>query len=351
MYSGWYAKHYGPEKFWPAIIFLNVHLIYSVMPFITRFVRKEPVEGGGFAVIIPNSFIAFGFSYYMVKAHFSLEAVGVVSVFYAAVFLSMASYAFKAGKQNTEGFAVLAGKAMLFLVITVPLIFSKHWITVFWSAQAFAILWMGIRLDNKSLSRASVLLFIITAGKLFMHDYPAVFGLTADFRILPQYGHFLMERWITTMIFLTLAHTAAGMARESGLSLSDGPGEKVHPVIYGAFGLLLFLFLNIETSAFFRESLPAARFAAISVLWALFSVGMIAFGFRSGSAALRKTALALFMATIFKVFLFDMANISTPYRIISFIMLGLILVGTSYLYHKYKHKLIPEEQVDKEGNA
>lgn len=350
LYSGWYARFYAPGKFWPAIIFINLfYLIYTVMPFITRFVRKETVEGNGFAVIIPNSFIAFGFSYYMVKAHFSLEAVGVISVFYAAVFLSMASYAFKAGKQSTEGFVVLAGKAMLFLVITVPLIFSKHWITVFWAAQATAILWMGLRLNNKPLSRAAVTLFIITAIKLFLYDYPEVFGLRFPFKISPQYGYMAVERWITSAIFLILFYSGADMAREKGLSLSDDRfGEKTHPGMYGLLGGLLFLFLNIEVGSFFHDALPAARFAAISVLWAVFSVGLIAFGFRSASAALRKTALALFMATIIKVFFFDMSNISTPYRIVSFIMLGLILVGTSYLYHKYKHKLLPPEPA-KEG--
>lgn len=347
LYSTWYAKHYAPEKFWPAVIFLNIFfLIYSVMPFITRFLRKEQEKGGGFAVIIPNSFIAFAFSYHMVRAHFSLEAVGVVSVLYAAVFLLMASYVFMAGKQHTEGFVVLAGKVILFLVITVPLIFSKHWITVFWSAQAIAILWMGIRLGNVSLSRSSLLLYFITAVKLFLYDYPEVFGLRGDLRISPNYGHFLLERWITAAVFLILIYSAAGMVRKHGISLSDKPGEnKTHHTLYGAFGFLLFLFLNIETSAFFYENLPDARFAAISVLWTLFSVGMMIFGFSSASAALRKTALALFTLTIGKVFLFDMANVSTPYRIISFIMLGLILVGTSYLYHKYKYKLIPEDQV------
>ena len=39
LYTGWYAKFYTDAKFWPAIIFVTIfYLIYTVMPFITRFV-------------------------------------------------------------------------------------------------------------------------------------------------------------------------------------------------------------------------------------------------------------------------------------------------------------------------
>ncbi|MCX5791946.1 MAG: DUF2339 domain-containing protein [Elusimicrobia bacterium] len=347
LYAGWYAQYYRPEKFWPALIFVTIfYLIYTVMPFITRFVQKEPIAGKGFSIIIPNSFIAFGFSYYMVKEHFSLEAVGVISVFYAAVFLYMASYAYKAGKQNTEGFVVLAGKAMLFLIVTVPLIFSRHWITVFWSAQAMALLWMGARLNNKHLSRSALALFSITAIKLFFYDYPEVFGLNDSLRLYPDYWNMFAERWITAAIFFILFYCGADLARRKKLALLGQ--SETHPYLYALFGALFFLFLNIETSAFFYDVLPAARFAAISVLWALFSVGMIVAGFRTFSAPLRKTALALFMVTVVKVFLFDMSKFSTPYRIFSFMILGLLLVGTSLIYHKYKNKLVPAEPA-KEG--
>ncbi len=31
---------------------------------------------------------------------------------------------------------MLLAEAMIFLVITIPLLFSQHWITVFWAIQA-----------------------------------------------------------------------------------------------------------------------------------------------------------------------------------------------------------------------
>ena len=349
LYTEWFGSHYTSEKFWPAIIFLTIfYLIYSIMPFISRFVKKE-TEHKGFGIIIPNSFISFAFSYHIVKSYFSLEAVGVISLFYAAVFLSMASYAFKAGKKDMEGFTVLAGNSLMFLIITVPLVFSQHWITIFWSAQAIALLWMGIKLENKFLSRVSLFLFAFSSCKLFFYDYTNIFGLQNNYNISPQYMHLFVERWITSAFVIISVYTSARMSEINHLSLSGLPEKKIHPVIYTAFGILLFIFLNLETACFFYDFLPAARFAAISVLWTVFSVSLIIKGFQIGNTHLRKTALFLFAVTIIKVFCFDMNNISTPYRIVSSTILGLFLIGTSYLYHKFKHKLLPKNPSKQEG--
>jgi uncharacterized membrane protein len=49
-----------------------------------------------------------------------------------------------------------------------------------------------------------------------------------------------------------------------------------------------------------------------------------------------------------KVFLLDMANVSTPYRVISFLVLGLMLIGASYLYHRFRSHLLRSEHSTEE---
>jgi len=63
-------------------------------------------------------------------------------------------------------------------------------------------------------------------------------------------------------------------------------------------------------------------------------------GFRWNKPSLRRLSLALFSLTILKVLIWDMAEVKTPYRIISCFVLGLLLVGVSYLYHRYKDWLM-----------
>jgi uncharacterized membrane protein len=117
------------------------------------------------------------------------------------------------------------------------------------------------------------------------------------------------------------------------------PGESDAPYLAALLGILIFIVATVETSAFFHEYLLPARFAAISVLWTFFSVALMLLGFGKNIPLLRKASFGLFLVVVLKVFLFDMANFSTPYRIVSFIILGLVLVATSYLYYRQKDRI------------
>jgi len=100
------------------------------------------------------------------------------------------------------------------------------------------------------------------------------------------------------------------------------------------------MILNFETASFFYDYLPAARFAFISGLWACFAAALMIIGFRFNLYGVRKTSIALFLLTLIKVFLFDMDDMSTPWRILSFMLLGAILISVSFYYHKFKDKLM-----------
>jgi uncharacterized membrane protein len=148
------------------------------------------------------------------------------------------------------------------------------------------------------------------------------------------------ERLITSALVLAALWFFAYLTRRESLNIVLGAAGKDADAFFALLGIVLFIVLNIETSRFFGDHLPAASFAAISVLWTVFSVVLMMLGFKENSSLLRKISLGLFAVTLGKVFLFDMENIRTPYRIISFIILGLVLVGTSYLYYKFKDKIL-----------
>src|SRR3990172_1099374 len=342
LYTAWYASHYAGHKFWPALIFLNIFfLIYSVAPFAYQFFRKSSEQVRGFTILILNSLFAFGYSYAMIRDQFSLPWVSVISLFYTLVFLLLATFLYRRGVHKQEAFVVFLAKAALFLIITVPIIFSRHWITVFWAVQGLTLLWMGSTLDRKGLRAAGYGLLGITVWKFLFHDYGGIFLFDFGYRFAMRSGYttLLLERLTTSLVLLIMLFVAGSLARRDSLR-TFSPDHPDAPVVFGVWGVLLFIILNVEVSSFFYEYLPQGRFASISVLWTLFSVSLMLLGFKTNASALRKASFGLFLATVLKVFLFDMAKVSTPYRIISFIILGLVLVGTSYLYYKFKDRII-----------
>ena len=347
LYAGWFTEHYAgmpnnDPKFWPTIIFLNVfYFIYCIIPFAYQFFRIGREQITGSLIITLNSFIAFGFSYFMIKDRFSLEWVSVITVVYSAVFLVMASYLYRKDLHQKTAFTVFLSQSALFLIITIPIIFSKHWITIFWTTQAIVLLWSGVRLDRKSLINGAYVLFAVTILKFLFYDYPEVFGLSsANFYIKDSYTYLLAERYITSLFLLLGLFVFASMVKKISLSQLSTK-QKDCTLIYGLAGILLFIMLNVETSSFFHDYLISARFASISVLWTLFSVMLMIKGFKDNVSYIRILSLGLFFITLIKVFFFDIAKIDTPYRILSFIILGVVMIGASYLYHKFKdHVLI-----------
>ncbi len=340
LFTGWYMRHYAQHKFWPAIIFLTIFfLIYSIAPVASQILRKTSVRAGSAWIMVMNSLFAFAYSYAMISERFSLAWVSVITVFYSVMFLGMASYLHKQGRHQQDAFVLLLAKAMLFLIITVPIIFSKHWITIFWAAQALTLLWAGLRLDRKSLVGAAQVLFLVAVFKFLLYDYSVIFRFSDyTWAFSDGYTFRIVERLAATIVLLACLASARQLAAKSSTSLIPRDrGDAAALAI--ALGIVLFIVLNAEASAFFHQYLSAARFAAISVLWTVFSVGLMVLGFRHSSAALRRTAIGLFGATVLKVFLSDMANVSTPYRILSFIILGLVLTGTSYLYYRFRDRI------------
>ncbi|HVQ74575.1 MAG TPA: DUF2339 domain-containing protein [Candidatus Binatia bacterium] len=75
----------------------------------------------------------------------------------------------------------------------------------------------------------------------------------------------------------------------------------------------------------------------LSVLWTIFASAALVWGFARSLPALRYGALALLGVVIAKVSVVDLAAVHTGYRIVSFLVLGLVLLGVSYLYQRRRN--------------
>jgi uncharacterized membrane protein len=84
-----------------------------------------------------------------------------------------------------------------------------------------------------------------------------------------------------------------------------------------------------------------ARELMLSITWAVYATGLIMAGIRRNYAPIRYFAIALFAVTIVKVFGFDMAELDRIYRVSSIIVLGVLLLATSYLYNRFRARLTP----------
>jgi hypothetical protein len=108
-----------------------------------------------------------------------------------------------------------------------------------------------------------------------------------------------------------------------------------------AWMLLIGLFALTELRQLFHGSLlvepgvPETEEILRSVLAVLLAIGFLVHGIVRGSKDWRIGSLLLMLAAVAKVFLFDAAGLEGLLRILSFVALGLSLIGIGWLYSRY----------------
>lgn len=86
------------------------------------------------------------------------------------------------------------------------------------------------------------------------------------------------------------------------------------------------------------EELQKQAQVALSILWAILGVVGFVAGLLVRRLELRQAGLGLLALTTAKVFLVDLSSLDVAYRVISFIALGVLLLGSAWAYGRLKPK-------------
>ena len=78
----------------------------------------------------------------------------------------------------------------------------------------------------------------------------------------------------------------------------------------------------------------------LTIVWSIFATGVLALGFWRKHRGVRFAALGLYAVTALKLVLVDMAQLEEVYRIVSFFVMGVLMIAASYLYHKVEKQLM-----------
>jgi len=135
-----------------------------------------------------------------------------------------------------------------------------------------------------------------------------------------------------------------GLLFRTGDTLSE---QKRHHALQVAGLVVLFVWTTVEVNDYFRLLIQSAtggalgtlkniRQLAVSGVWLMDAVLIMALGMWQRIQVVRITATVFFGCAILKMFLYDLSFLDTLYRIVSFIGLGVILMLVSYGYHRWE---------------
>jgi uncharacterized membrane protein len=103
----------------------------------------------------------------------------------------------------------------------------------------------------------------------------------------------------------------------------------------------LFVFVTLETRRVFQgeiigfwRSTSEAEWYAYSAVWLVLGIALLAYGLWRRSVTVRLASGLFVLASVVKVFLFDLAGLEGILRATSFIGLGLALIGIGLAYQK-----------------
>ncbi len=222
---------------------------------------------------------------------------------------------------------LFAGLALTFVTLAIPIRLDGKWITIAWAVEGAVLIWSGFQVNLRLLRWAGIVLFIIAGARLLL------------FKVSAQ--EFLWNpRFLTYAIVVASFAAAFAFSRRHRGMLSDGE-RRAFEIVGLAANVLLVSSLSLEVWGLFgrmRLDLGAdtrlTQQLALSLLWTLYATGLMLWGVRSGSAAVRWLGLALFSVVVVKVFLYDLSFLERIYRIVSFAVLGVLLVVVSFFYQQ-----------------
>lgn len=205
---------------------------------------------------------------------------------------------------------------------------------------ALTLVWVGFGalLLREMLVRrsglATALLWILTialVGKVFFYDFffwkPGFDLAFARRDLVPGLLMRALDYGAVALFLVLAARAFAGNGERRGLA----------PVFGYASLAAVFVYSSLEIWTALSHFLPAFRMGGISIYWSLFAVALLLAGILKNRAALRGIGLFLLAGTILKVFILDLAGLDQLFRIVAFIVLGVVVLAGSFLYFKYSH--------------
>ncbi len=146
IYYSWFATKYDVGfHFSAAIGFLTVFFILFYITLLAyKLIKKEKFDAGDVILLLSNSFIYFGVGYTLLEKHPVGEHLqGLFSFSNALVHAVVAFIVFRKGKADRNLGSLVAGLALVFITIAVPVQLDGSWVTLLWAGEAALLFRIG----------------------------------------------------------------------------------------------------------------------------------------------------------------------------------------------------------------
>jgi uncharacterized membrane protein len=332
---GWYSEYYSGDQRALTIAFTVLFgAIFAVIPLAATGTSSTRFAGHSVTLtLLPlfNAvavFLALFAMYEDEKTTLTWYALAL-----AAVYLGIGNVIKNRSSLDDAKFINLlhVAIAVAFITIAIPLKLDAQWITIGWLVESGILLWLSVTARADFLRYFATVALVLGLARLLLFDQ-----LRAEMLVFNI-------RFATYAVAIAIL---AGIAILGKRHAAKGEMIFLDAAVVGA-NLLALIALTLEasdyfdrqwlrggSSAAFYPQFKLARDFSYSAIWLVYGAVLMTIGFRKRSAFVRWQSLILIAFTICKVFLYDVSQLGGSYRIVSFIALGAVLLGISFIYQR-----------------
>jgi len=223
---------------------------------------------------------------------------------------------------------LFGGLALTFVTLVIPVQLDGKWMTMAWAIEGAILIWVGFRTQVSHFRWAGLALFAVVASRLLLFPIHGIQPLLLNQR----FGLFAM---------IIACFTAGIWCSGSHKSRLNGEERLAFAVVGLCANVVTLWALSCEVWDYWGPSgyederrSDLAQQLGLSLLWTAYATGLVAAGVRWTNKGLRWQGLALLGFVAAKVFLYDLSSLEAIYRIVSFMVLGLLLLGVSFFYQR-----------------
>jgi uncharacterized membrane protein len=205
-------------------------------------------------------------------------------------------------------------------------------LTLVWLALCALLLFAVLKSESSILGGMLLLGVVAVLAKLLFQDLPS---WDVSDRFLYDGRYSFRDATMRAIDFLAVVGFLGG----AYLLLAGRTSAAQVRNVLGFAGLaLLFVYLTLEVNTFLHEYMPGMQSGGVSILWSVFALALIIRGIAKNAVVVRYLGLALFVIISCKVFFVDLDQLDQFYRIVAFVLLGVLLLCGSFAYLKYRDK-------------
>jgi uncharacterized membrane protein len=341
LYIAWYLDFYNRTQIAPTLTFAT--LFFAVFAIAPLFMLRQEQGAGGMplALAFGNAATFFLQAYAMIS-EISMAEMAWFSLALAALYLALNRFRPRSSEPAAEHNLRLMHLALAIGLITVaiPLRLEEHWITIGWFVETAVLLWIGQRLNSDLLNTFALAALVLGVTRLLFFDNFHPTQLIFNLR----------------MAVHAVAVAVLGFVSYTTSKRKDEYGRMLGSVAIVAMNALALRALSLEVADYYTRQFSAlggapgngygvgagqqtrsveiVRDFTYSALWMAYGALLMMVGFWRSSAFVRWQALVLIALTIGKVFGHDVFELDRVYRILSFVVLGSLLLAISFAYQR-----------------